>query len=726
MKFFCSLPWINYSTRSNGYVRVCCNANQGPTNGILYKDDGSPYTYKDNINTTRNCKLLKEIRLKLLKKEWHPECIRCQKEYESKEGDSSLCTMDMKEGHFNFKDAVNQTNTDGSIDTDKVPIFHYDLRFGTKCNLRCRMCFATDSDSWYKDICEVYNSNSFMDLGEKIEIVKENGKYVAKNDPYGWYNEKIFWDNIKVHIHELKSIYIVGGEPMLISQHFDYLKYCIESNNAHNIGLSYNTNATVIPDDAFDIWEHFKNVHFGVSVDGFERLNEYIRYPSKWKVVDRNIKKIISKKRYSLTIATTISIFNILDFPNLVRWAATINNKKFLIKPHLLHGPSIYNIRMFPVESKRTIENKLLNEIEMLKKEGYPQNIIDKTNGYIKSYINFMNGGDQSEHIPNFWSINKRMDENRNQMIDNYIPEVSKLLKAEMTQGNEYKRMLPSIEGLCLDIELGNVCNYNCSYCHPVTHSGSTWLPYENLIRFIEKSKASGVILCGGEPSLYPDITKLLIYLKSKKIHVVFITNGSRSLDWWKKHCEFIDYLVISYHLEYASLSSIKEKVKYLSNHLDMGMSISMIQDRFDECLQISDEFKNIGSNVILKALKNNKTKMLYDYTQEQLDKMKPEDSLQDLDPFVEYENNVIEKVAPVRMVTEGKNVFTGWKCWKGIDVMKILPDGNVYASACDVRSSKVLCNINDDNLNFPTKPCICDKSVCFCLTDIRRIRKEK
>jgi len=137
MKFFCSLPWINYSTRSNGYVRVCCNANQGPTNGILYKDDGSPYTYKDNINTTRNCKLLKEIRLKLLKKEWHPECIRCQKEYESKEGDSSLCTMDMKEGHFNFKDAVNQTNTDGSIDTDKVPIFHYDLRFGTKCNLRC-------------------------------------------------------------------------------------------------------------------------------------------------------------------------------------------------------------------------------------------------------------------------------------------------------------------------------------------------------------------------------------------------------------------------------------------------------------------------------------------------------------------------------------------------------------------------------------------------------------
>ena len=60
--YFCPMPWISYAMRSNGYIRVCCYSNQGITSGILRRDDGTPYTYKDNINSMRNCNLLKEIR----------------------------------------------------------------------------------------------------------------------------------------------------------------------------------------------------------------------------------------------------------------------------------------------------------------------------------------------------------------------------------------------------------------------------------------------------------------------------------------------------------------------------------------------------------------------------------------------------------------------------------------------------------------------------------------
>ena len=82
-KVFCPLPWIGYSIRNNGDVRICCHANQGPTKGILLKDNNSSFTYQDVINETRNSKTLKDVRLHMLDGKWHPECIRCMREYNS-------------------------------------------------------------------------------------------------------------------------------------------------------------------------------------------------------------------------------------------------------------------------------------------------------------------------------------------------------------------------------------------------------------------------------------------------------------------------------------------------------------------------------------------------------------------------------------------------------------------------------------------------------------------
>ena len=66
---------------------------------------------------------------------------------------------------------------------------------------------------------------------------------------------------------------------------------------------------------------------------------------------------------------------------------------------------------------------------------------------------------------------------------------------------------------MCVDIEIGNICNYSCSYCHPNSHSGSSWNNYNKLINFIDKvteGKLATIILSGGEPTLYPRIDDIV------------------------------------------------------------------------------------------------------------------------------------------------------------------------------------------------------------------------
>ena len=45
----------------------------------------------------------------------------------------------------------------------------------------------------------------------------------------------------------------------------------------------------LIPKYAWDIWKEFKNVRMTMSIDGMGKVQEYIRAPSNWDTIKRNI-----------------------------------------------------------------------------------------------------------------------------------------------------------------------------------------------------------------------------------------------------------------------------------------------------------------------------------------------------------------------------------------------------------------------------------------------------
>lgn len=398
---------MHLATKTNGDIRVCCHANQGPNRGLLRDDHGNVLNlFYDNISDTRNASLLKDIRKTLIAGKKHPECKRCWDE-ESADINSRRIKVNQQYKEKNFY--INNTFPDGSI-SEAVKILEYDLRFGNFCNLKCVTCGPTDSNTWYKDHEKLYS------------------KYNAPKT-LEWPLQKEFWNDIEKYIPDMKVITLMGGEPLLIEQHYDFLKKCIDLDHAKNISLEYFTNVTNIHKKAIVLWEQFKRVEVNCSIDAYGKLNDYIRYPSKWKMIEKNI-KILDESADNIfpSIKTTVSVFNIYYLDELIKWRFDQKFKKVnsvyssnpVINFHPLHMPYNQSIKIFPKESKIIIANKLrslynwFDSVEIENKDYVREKLIEQIEGYIK----YMMSEDKSNLVQSFFQINNRLDELRKNKLD--------------------------------------------------------------------------------------------------------------------------------------------------------------------------------------------------------------------------------------------------------------------------------------------------------------------
>jgi len=179
------------------------------------------------------------------------------------------------------------------------------------------------------------------------------------------------------------------------------------------------------------------------------------------------------------------------------------------------------------------------------------------------------------------------------------------------------------INSLWIDIDLGNICNFVCSYCYLQKELGEMWIDYDKLTTFLDKhiiSDKTVVILSGGEAVIYPKITELLQFLKSKKAFVAFISNGTNELKWWKENLQYIDKLTLSYHIEFTDYDDFVSKIELVNDKKRVQVNLAMIPKRFDECMKIADKLKEYPNVFIApKILINTETKVKLDYNKEQL-----------------------------------------------------------------------------------------------------------
>src|SRR5438874_6803617 len=71
-------------------------------------------------------------------------------------------------------------------------------------------------------------------------------------------------------------------------------------------------------------------------------------------------------------------------------------------------------------------------------------------------------------------------------------------------------------------------CNLACVGCSTERHTGklADRLPVETCLRALDECGAPTVSICGGEPTLYPELAQLLSATIDRKKHIYLCTNG--------------------------------------------------------------------------------------------------------------------------------------------------------------------------------------------------------
>jgi MoaA/NifB/PqqE/SkfB family radical SAM enzyme len=151
-------------------------------------------------------------------------------------------------------------------------LWFIDLKLGNICNLKCRICGSWSSSKWAKEEIDYVPG-----IDRKTHLAY---KYLKDG---AWPREsEVFWDNLKTLLPNIKYFEFTGGEPFLIEQHFELLRYAVEQGYSKNIEIHYNTNGTVFPEQA-ELWNNFKHVEIAFSIDNVGARFEYERYGADWK-----------------------------------------------------------------------------------------------------------------------------------------------------------------------------------------------------------------------------------------------------------------------------------------------------------------------------------------------------------------------------------------------------------------------------------------------------------
>ncbi len=411
---FCILPWIHSFVNSNGNYQVCCTSEEHHI--AITDNDGKPFNIKDQPTQDQimNSDFMKKIRKDMLQGKWNKVCTRClvteladgvsRREIENKSYDDIIVST------------VLTTRPDGTIPVKYKSI---DYRLGNLCNLQCRMCGPHSSNAWLKDWNKVKPDSEKMNDTRRIEL--EN---------YDWIEKDYLFLEFQKKLEHCEHLHFAGGEPLITPQMSRMLKYCIDNDYAKNITLTYNTNLTKLPEPVLELWKYFKSIRLLCSIDGFGKVNEYVRHPAKWDVIDRNLTYLDDNaSKYhidEILLSCTVQIYNILELPDLYNYL-----KKFkVIVPALnlinLHIPNYLQSSVLPEEAK-LIANKRLGEFYTKLKEELPENRKYMAES-IHEVLNFMNQKTDPALLKSFMDINTKMDSFKAQSLQESIPELYDLV----------------------------------------------------------------------------------------------------------------------------------------------------------------------------------------------------------------------------------------------------------------------------------------------------------
>lgn len=378
-KNFCTLPFIHICNRVDGHFLACCHAE-----GVVTDGNGAPYEISKGhtFEEVFGSHYMESLRQNMLNGVRDDRCRMCWKLE-----DLGLNSKRLHDGNRYLEKTLERINNN---DLRFMPL-SWDIKLGTLCNLKCRMCEPNTSVAIMTEA-----------LQQKW-IDKETGQsYTKKTKDFLQYPH--FKNELINLLPFVEEIYFLGGEPALIDSHLDVLDAAISSDLAKKMTLRWSTNLTHFDDRYIQKALQFKKVILDCSVDGFENVNDYIRFPSRWKLIDSQIKKIKKELPQAIIkIVCTVQIYNIFELEKIINWSQQLG---IHLGFNYLDTPSYLSAQILPTELKY----KLIKKYSQF------------SDSRLYDLTRWLNGPENPQFMADFYKYTLRLDRVRNQDFFSILP----------------------------------------------------------------------------------------------------------------------------------------------------------------------------------------------------------------------------------------------------------------------------------------------------------------
>jgi MoaA/NifB/PqqE/SkfB family radical SAM enzyme len=392
---FCVLPWVSLEASPIGTVRPCCLADDEivDNNGNKFELATAKF---DDIQDSDH---MRKLRQQFLDGEKPQTCRKCWNEERSGRTSKRMHTLNR----------LKHVLHDSDWTVDAKPLMFLDLKLGNICNLKCRICGSWSSSQ--------FATEELNDIGTDEDKKKTFPYQMLRAGAWPKENES-FWDEINSVSDQIRYIEFTGGEPFMIREHFRLLERIVDRGIAGQIEIHYNTNGTQFPEEAENIWQHFKTVEIAFSIDDVAERFEYQRSNAVWSEVEHNIARFEAMRNrhanIQLQVCCTINIFNVYYLEHVAKWIAKHNFD--FVYWNMMHDAWYFSIATLPDSVKQAVTQQLESA-----------DIPSQYRFEIDRVIEFMNRGASTDG--NMLHIKIRdLDRKRQQNMRTVAPEFAALL----------------------------------------------------------------------------------------------------------------------------------------------------------------------------------------------------------------------------------------------------------------------------------------------------------
>ena len=295
--------------------------------------------------------------------------------------------------------------------------------------------------------------------------------------------------------------------------------------------------------------------------------------------------------------------------------------------------------------------------------------------------------------------------------------------------------------------KLHDKCNYNCPFCgdeNKLGHQG--WADLETNKEIVDsivaacQGKPFWIQLTGGEPTLYPKFKELVSYMKEKGAYTSVISNGSRTLRWWKevRDLNVLDMVMLTFHSQqdasYKHLADVtnlfldtetfvlilstytKDSVDYVLEGLDylIENTASIITTNAMDIIPYRIDDTTVGKEKFDKLVNEYNIKKGKKFSEKKLSPIPFNLWPLKVDANITYDDGTVENKNVTQMMKLGENRFENWTCFAGLETMNI-ERGFKFRGGCKRDKTPY----EPNNLSFFDKPFKCDVYDCYCANDM-------